>query len=402
LKSEVCALKNVSLGDVLDIRDGTHDTPKYVEIGIPLITSKNLTDYGLCVRDISFISEADHNQISNRSAVENGDILYGMIGTIGKPTLVETDRKFSIKNVALFKQSNPQIHNKYLRRLLNSTHINSQIAQASKGGTQKFVSLGALRGLKATFPSFTEQRRIAAILDQADVLRTKRREALAQLDILTQSIFIEMFGDPMSQSSQWQSQPISSFVSGFESGKSVAAEDENDSASSFRVLKVSAVTSLEYKPQESKAAPVDYMPKQSYFVKNGDLLFSRANTTDLIGATAYVSHTQPNLLLSDKLWRFLWHETPRAEPLFVNYLFRQPRFRAEIGRRASGTSGSMKNISQNKVLSISVDFPPLELQRTFAKRVTIIDQLKTAHRTALTELDALFASLQHIPFRGEL
>ena len=62
----------------------------------------------------------------------------------------------------------------------------------------------------------------------------------------------------------------------------------------------------------------------------------------------------------------------------------------------------MKNISQNKVLSISVGFPPLELQRTFAKRVTIIDQLKTAHRTALTELDALFASLQHRAFRGEL
>lgn len=393
---------NVRFGDVLDIRDGTHDTPKYVETGIPLITSKNLTDSGLCFRDISYISEADYNQISNRSAVENGDILYGMIGTIGKPTLVETDRKFSIKNVALFKQSNGKIDNKYLRWLLDSPVINKQIAQASKGGTQKFVSLGALRGLKGTFPVYTEQRRIAAILDQADALRVQRREALAQLDSLTQSIFIEMFGDPMTEHSQWSSQPISNFVEGFESGKSVAAEDENDSASTYRVLKVSAVTSLEYKPQESKAAPSDYIPKKSYIVKNGDLLFSRANTTELIGATAYVNSTPPNLLLSDKLWRFVWHEIPRAELPFVNYLFRQPTFRAEIGRRASGTSGSMKNISQNKVLSINVGVPPFELQRIFANRIAIIDELKAVHQNALAELDSLFTSLQHRAFRGEL
>ena len=182
MKTESIIMKNVRLGDVLDIRDGTHDTPKYVENGIPLITSKNLTDSGLSFRDISFISEDDHNQISNRSAVENGDILYGMIGTIGKPTLVETDRVFSIKNVALFKQSNENINNKYLRWLLESPAINSQIAKATKGGTQKFVSLGALRGLTATFPELSEQRRIAAIFDQADKLRIKHREALVQLD----------------------------------------------------------------------------------------------------------------------------------------------------------------------------------------------------------------------------
>ena len=184
MKSEACSLKNVRLADVLDIRDGTYNTPKYVENGIPLITSKNLTDSGLCFRDVSFISEADHKQISNRSAVENGEILYGMIGTIGKPTLVNTDREFSIKNVALFKQSNANVDNKYLRWLLDSPAINKQIAHVSKGGTQKFVSLGALRGLKAIFTSYLEQHRIAAILNQADALRAMRRESLALLDSL--------------------------------------------------------------------------------------------------------------------------------------------------------------------------------------------------------------------------
>jgi len=291
---------------------------------------------------------------------------------------------------------------RYLQHWLDSREFREQITRLVTGSAQQNFGPSHLSAIKISLPPLPEQIRIAAILDQADALRVKRREALAQLDSLTQAIFIDMFGDLLDQSSQWQSQPISNFVAGFESGKSVAADDEDDTTSPFRVLKVSAVTSLEYRPQESKAAPTGYTPKKTYFVNNGDLLFSRANTTELIGATAYVSHTPPNLLLSDKLWRFVWHETPRAELFFVAYLFRQPKFRAEIGRRASGTSGSMKNISQEKVLSISVGLPPLELQQTFANRVRCIEKVKTASRASEVELNALFASLQHRAFRGEL
>ena len=97
--SEVTTLLNIRLGDVIDIRDGTHDTPKYVTQGVPLLTGKNLSESGLCFDDINFISQSDHEEISKRSAVSTGDILYGMIGTIGKPTIVETQREFSIKNI---------------------------------------------------------------------------------------------------------------------------------------------------------------------------------------------------------------------------------------------------------------------------------------------------------------
>jgi len=89
------------LGKVLDVRDGTHDTPKYIPRGIPLITSKNLKDGEIDFDNVFYISQDDYEQIIKRSFVENGDILYGMIGTIGSPVIVQTDRKFGIKNVAL-------------------------------------------------------------------------------------------------------------------------------------------------------------------------------------------------------------------------------------------------------------------------------------------------------------
>lgn len=118
----------------------------------------------------------------------------------------------------------------------------------------------------------------------------------------------------------------------------------------------------------------------SNLVRRDDLLFSRANTTELVGAVAYVEHTPPNALLPDKIWRFVWRKPVMVEPLFVWTLFQTIALRREIGRRATGTSGSMKNILQEKVFGISTILPPLPLQREFARRVAAVEKLKAAHR----------------------
>lgn len=97
------------------VRDGTHDTPAYVPEGVPLITSKNLLPTGLDFENVKLISREDHIEIGKRSGVQRGDILFAMIGTIGNPVVVDTEREFSIKNVGLFK-ANPQfILPRYLR-----------------------------------------------------------------------------------------------------------------------------------------------------------------------------------------------------------------------------------------------------------------------------------------------
>ena len=303
-----------------------------------------------------------------------------------------------VNNHAHVLQPKPGLDLAFLCRVLENYDVKPFVTGTTRG---KLTKAGA-SGILIPMPSLPEQRRIAAILDQADALRAKRREALAQLDSLTQSIFIEMFGDPVVNDRAWPLVAVSDFVAGFESGKSIVADDEDESDSPYRVLKISAVTSLEYKPEQSKAIPSDYTPPASHIVRKGDLLFSRANTTELIGATAYVNETPDNLLLPDKLWRFVWFQKPRAAPLYVRHLFQQSKFRHEIGMRASGSSGSMQNISQPKVLSIQVGHPPFNLQQTFSTRVETIEALKSSHRAALTALDTLFASLQHRAFQGEL
>jgi type I restriction enzyme S subunit len=287
----------------------------------------------------------------------------------------------------------------YLYWALQSIDLTLGIDRAAKGLT---LNKAKLLEVEIPLPPLEEQRRIAEVLDRAEELRSKRREALAQLDTLTQAIFIEMFGDPATNLKGWDIQPISAYVAQFQGGKSIEAESGENIVTRNRVLKVSAVTQMKFRPEESKPLPDSYEPSPEHFVRAGDLLFSRANTTEMVGAVAYVKTSPLNLLLPDKLWRFVWKQPVKVLPLFVWVLFQTSAMRQEIGKRATGTSGSMKNISQEKLLGIKTIVPPLHLQQEFAHRAEAVEKLKASHRASLSELDALFASLQHRAFRGEL
>ncbi|OJE17684.1 hypothetical protein A9490_13715 [Bacillus thuringiensis] len=151
----------VTADSIIDIRDGTHDTPKYVEQGFPLITSKNLKHGELDFSNVKYISEEDHNLICKRSKVDNHDILFAMIGTIGNPVLVNnSSEEFSIKNVALFKPNRTVINSEYLYYYLKSPLYLQPLINNAKGSTQKFVSLGMLRKSPIILPPLNEQKRI--------------------------------------------------------------------------------------------------------------------------------------------------------------------------------------------------------------------------------------------------
>jgi type I restriction enzyme, S subunit len=168
------------------------------------------------------------------------------------------------------------------------------------------------------------------------------------------------------------------------------------------VLKVSAVTNFEYLPEESKPVPAGYAPPDSHFVKEGDLLFSRANTAQLIGATAFVHTNHTKRILPDKIWRFVWRDPQTVEPLFVWFLFRQPSVRRALAQLSTGTSGSMKNISQDKVLGLKVGWPPHSKQKRFAVLLSSIMKEKRSITNSMAKFEAGFQALQHRAFRGEL
>lgn len=342
-----------------------------------------------------FVDEADLARLKTRP-IPKGSVLFAKIGeAIRQNHRVIAGRDVLVDNNAMAAIPLEGTVPEYLYHYLRTVDF-YQLASVT---TVPALKKSELERLPVPWLPSPDQSRIAEILDRADNLRAKRRAALALLDTLAQSIFLDLFGDGVDD--RWPTALVSEYVERFEGGKSLEA-DASETDTRNRVLKISAVTGMEFRPAESKPVPDEYEPPQDHFVRAGDLLFSRANTTELVGAIALVGETPSNLLLPDKLWRFMWGAPPKVHPQFIWALFQTRRVREEIQRRATGTSGSMKNISQEKLLGIRTMLPPLPLQQTFATRIAAVEKLKAAHRASLTELDALFASLQHRAFRGEL
>ena len=184
------------LGEVYDVRDGTHDSPKYHAAGFPLITSKNLKRAGLSFDDVNMINEQDFVKINQRSAVHKGDVLFAMIGTIGNPTLVTVEPNFAIKNVALFKIPQGQ-SGAFLKHYLASGWVISKMMQEARGTTQKFVGLGYLRDFPINVPPLAKQLEVVESLDELSAetqcLESLYQRKLAALDELKKSLLHQAF-----------------------------------------------------------------------------------------------------------------------------------------------------------------------------------------------------------------
>ena len=178
------------LGKVCDVRDGTHDSPKYVEHSdFILITSKNIVDGSIDFSNINYIKEEDYIAINKRSKVDDGDIIMAMIGTIGKPIIVRLDDyKFCIKNVALIKFFSPgEVSNIYVRALLDCSSYTNHIKSLNKGGAQKFIALGTIRNLPIPVPPLDLQDRFALKIEAIEQQKALVKQSIVETETLFNS-----------------------------------------------------------------------------------------------------------------------------------------------------------------------------------------------------------------------
>lgn len=185
------------LNSICDVRDGTHDSPKYVATGIPLVTQKNIRSEGLNLGDVKLISREDHEAIHRRSNVAQGDILISMIGANrGMACIVDCTETISIKNVGLIK-STPNINMDFLLLYLQSADAKNYILDSTNGGAQPFVGLGKLRAFPIPLPERATQDTIAAELIEISSIATSISETyetkLQSLDALRQSLLQKAF-----------------------------------------------------------------------------------------------------------------------------------------------------------------------------------------------------------------
>lgn len=237
-----------------------------------------------------------------------------------------------------------------------------------------------INNYKIPVPTLEEQQTIATELDTLQSLITQYREQLNDYDKLAQSIFYEMFGDVEYNSS------LINYVDGFIGGKSLAGKCECKN----KVLKTSAVSSLYFKAHEVKDLPIDFEPSDEYKVNIGDVLISRMNTPELVGACAYVWNVYDNTYLPDRLWHIKIKEN--INPIFLWFNLISKNVRAQIKGFASGTSGSMKNITKSSLMKVKIMNIPLPLQQQFAFRIESIEAQKTLIKQQLSDVQTLFDS----------
>ena len=236
-----------------------------------------------------------------------------------------------------------------------------------------------------------EQLKIVELLDKVSEVIANRKKELEKLDDLIKARFIELFGDTENNPFSWEKTKIGTVIQSCEAGWSGNGVQREKRDGEVAVLKVSAVTKGYFIPEECKVLDDQRSIKKYIFPEKGDLLFSRANTREMVGATAIVTQDYPEHILPDKLWKIRF--TDDADVYYMKYVLSSNSIRSMFSAVSTGTSGSMYNVSMEKFKSITIPLPPRKLQNQFATFVKQIDKSKINVQKALDETQLLFDSL---------
>jgi type I restriction enzyme S subunit len=267
-----------------------------------------------------------------------------------------------------------------------------EIKSGAVGAIFKNLTTDQIKAIEFPKLDLIEQQQIAQQLKQADVARQKRKAANALTDQFLQSTFLSMFGDPIENPKDWNKEKVRKIVSSFISGKSVQSEQRRKLNGEYGVLKVSAVTYGYFKAEEHKAITNGYIPDELIKPKKGDILFSRANTKELVAATCIVDRDYNDLFLPDKLWKIMLNKK-KVNSVFFKYVLSHQSFRNKLSEQATGTSGSMFNISKEKLYEFDFPIPPFALQQKFASIVADTEKLRQKQKQTEIELENLFQAL---------
>jgi len=271
--------------------------------------------------------------------------------------------------------------------------VERQLSLISGGAIMPGINVGRLKQLQVVLPPLAEQRRIAEVLDRAEALRAKRRAALAQLDELTQALFLDMFGNPIQNERKWPLAELQE-VCRVDRGK-FTPRPRNDPSyygGQFPFIQTGDISNSAGRLNTWTQTLNEKGVSVSRSFPPGTVVIAIVGAT--LGLTAML---EVEVYCPDSVVGIQARGTKTSAEYIERVLrFWRPIFVAQAPETARA------NINLETLRPLQVPVPPIELQREFARRVTAVEALKSAHRASLAELDALFASLQHRAFRGEL
>lgn len=369
----------VRLGEVADVNWGDTSVTKaaYVEDGFPAYSATGCD---------GFLPYADF---------DHPGIVLSAIGARCGKTWFATGKWSCIKNTIRYWSTSDQLDDRYL-----FWATADETFWPKRGAAQPFITIGDARALRISLPSVPEQRRIAAILDKADALRTQRREALAQLDRLAQAIFVEMFGDPVTNSKGLRSGDMLGDFADIASGVTKGRKLPEKSTRVVPYLAVANVQEMRLSLAAVKTIEATEEEIARYALRAGDLLLTEGGDPDKLGRGTLWRDELAECIHQNHIFR-VRVTSDELNPLFLNWLVGSQRGKQYFLKSAKQTTG-IASINMSQLRRFPLLLPPMALQREFEQTINAIQIERQRLTEAVDRQAALFTSLQHRAFRGEL
>jgi type I restriction enzyme, S subunit len=320
-----------------------------------------------------------------------GDIILGIRASIGEKVLA--DGTYCLGRGVASIRAKSLLDGRYLWHWL--TRAAPDLAAKAKGATFKQVNREDIGELAVPIPPLPEQRRIAEILDKAEALLAKRRATLAQIEPLTRSIFLDMFGDPIANPRRWPNPTLGGVLTFQQYGPRFYNERYSESGVRIvRITDLDAGGQLSFSTMPQMDVSDD--DKEKYLLRPGDVLFARTGAT--VGKVAMIRNGDPPCIAG--AYFITMRFDARVTPQYAYAVLSARSIRELVTQRSR--QAAQQNFSGPGLRRLPLPVPPIELQRTFAETLQVIESIRVKQAASHAKLDVLFNALQYAAFRGEL
>jgi type I restriction enzyme S subunit len=390
--------REVTLGELFEISSSKRVLQEqWQSSGVPFYRAREIVKLAKngVVENELFISEEQFDEYRKQYGVPApGDLMVSAVGTLGACYVVQPKDRFYYKDASVLRFSpKVPVHSKFVQYAFGTNQILDQINKGS-GSTVGTFTIERANKTRMFLPPLAEQRRIAEILDKTETLRTKRRAALAQLDNLIQSVFLDMFGDPISNIEGWKTCRLEDVATTITDGthktpvytqsgiEFLSAKDLKDGGIDWGTRKF--ISEQEHEELTRRCNP-----------ELGDILLAKSGS---LGNVAIIDRSHQFSLFESLC--LIKHDRNLVDATFLVGLLRTPAMLAHLLGKNKGIA--IKHLHLVDIRNLRITLPPIYLQQEFGRRITSAGRLRKVQQASLIELGALHTSLQHLAFRGEL
>ena len=362
---------------------------------LPIFRANNITDAGLTFDDLIYVPPS---KVSERQKIREGDIVVaassGSLDVVGKAAPVLQSFSGSFGAFCKVVRPNKKVYPGYLAHFFTTPEYRHRISNLASGANINNLRNEHLANLQIPLPPLEEQKRIAAILDKAAAIRRKRRESLRLADQFLRSVFLEMFGDPVTNPKGLPIGKIGDLLESVNYGTSKKADSQSGK---FPVLRMGNITyEGNWDFSDLKYVDLNSKEERRHLVYSGQLLFNRTNSRELVGKTAVYREESPMAFAG-----YLIRGIPKsdADSEYISAYLNSIYGKKTLEQMCKNIIG-MANINAKEMQSIRILIPPFSEQRKFGNLVRKMKSYCVQWKAAVSMSQALFESLQQRVFRS--